>query len=43
MPHVRVLGVDVHYVEHGAAAGEAERTAVSRPRITSVSRLVGSI
>ena len=28
MPHVQVLGVDVHYVEHGAAAGEAERTAV---------------
>ena len=28
MPFVSVLDLDVHYVEHGAAAGEAERTAV---------------
>lgn len=28
MPFVRAGGADVHYVEHGAAAGEAARTAV---------------
>ncbi len=28
MPYVNVSGVDVHFIEHGAPAGEADRTAV---------------